>query len=280
VWNAIVDRVTPYVVKIETPSGHGTGFLCLYNDTQEYCGIATAWHVVSHADEWQQPIRLRHFPSNTTVFLKETERLIFREPTTDSAVIVFATGTLTLPPILIPLLPTTVPLAIGADVGWLGFPAIAAFDLCFFSGTISARQEWRHAYLIDGVAINGVRGGPVVYSTETEGVQIVGTISAYVSNTATGDVLPGLSIARDVSHFHDTISTMRSLDDARRQKELQAQEKQAQDQAPAPQLAEPPPVNPPPASADSTDNDGRATKSRPAPVGRASSGTNRPSKPH
>ena len=31
-WNTIVDKVEPYVVKIETPSGHGTGFLCLYNE--------------------------------------------------------------------------------------------------------------------------------------------------------------------------------------------------------------------------------------------------------
>jgi len=195
-------------------------------------------------------------------------------------VILFATGTLTLPSILIPLLPTTVPLAIGADVGWLGFPAIAPWDLCFFSGTISARQEWRHAYLIDGVAINGVSGGPVVYSTETEGVQIVGTISAYVSNTATGDVLPGLSIARDVSHFHETISTMRSLDDARRQKELQATEKQLQDQTPAPPVTEPPPTNRPPTPGEPTDRNGQVTRSRPAPAGRASSGTSRPSKPH
>jgi hypothetical protein len=30
-WNSIVDKLTPYIVKIETPAGHGTGFLCFYN---------------------------------------------------------------------------------------------------------------------------------------------------------------------------------------------------------------------------------------------------------
>jgi hypothetical protein len=243
VWNAIVDKVSPYIVKVETPSGHGTGFLCLYNDNRAFCGIATAWHVVRHANEWQEPIRLRQMQSNTSVFLNAGARSIFREPQSDSAVIVFGTGILTLPATPIPLFPTSSALPIGTDVGWLGFPAIAPFDLCFFSGTISARQEWRHAYLIDGVAINGVSGGPVVHSTDTEGVQIVGTISAYVSNTATGDTLPGLSIARDVSHFHDTIKTMRSLDEAQRERDRQAQ--LTSEAAATPQTADP---NTPPAA--------------------------------
>lgn len=58
----------------------------------------------------------------------------------------------------------------------------------------------------------------MIYSTETEGVQIVGTISAYVSNKASGDPLPGLSIARDVSHFHDTITMIKDLYEAKEKK--------------------------------------------------------------
>lgn len=224
-WNAIVDKIAPYVVKIETPTGHGTGFLCLYNQTKTFFGIATARHVVSYADEWQQPIRLQHFPSSTTLFLKEADRTILSDRDTDSAVILTHPGDLKLPENTVPLLPTSSPLAIGTEVGWLGFPALASSTLCFFSGKISARQEWRHAYLIDGVAINGVSGGPVIYSTETDGVQIVGTISAYVSNRATGETLPGLSIARDVSHFHDTITMINSLDEAREKKQAQAETK-------------------------------------------------------
>lgn len=52
--------------------------------------------------------------------------------------------------------------------------------------------------------IDGASGGPVVYSTEAEGVQVVDSISAYVSNRATRETLPGLAIARDVSYLHDT----------------------------------------------------------------------------
>ncbi len=230
-WNSIVDKVAPYVVKIETPSGHGTGFLCLYNQDKTFLEIATARHVVSKADEWQEPLRIRHYPTSTTQFFKESDRAILSDPNTDSAVILISPGDLQLPDNTIPLLPISIPLAIGTEVGWLGFPAIASSTLCFFSGNISAREEWRHAYLIDGVAINGVSGGPVIYSTEVEGVQIVGTISAYVSNKVTGGTLPGLSIARDVSHFHDTISMIKNLDEARERK----QEQQAPSAPPLPE---------------------------------------------
>lgn len=223
-WNSIVEKITPYIVKIETPEGHGTGFLCFYNADRSFCGIATAQHVVKSADEWQQPIRLNHFPSKTTLFLKEGDRIILHDMGTDSALILVKPGELKLPEVPIPLLPSSVVLGIGTEVGWLGYPALAQYDLCFFGGMISARQEWRHAYLLDGVAINGVSGGPVIYSTDTEGIQIVGTVSAYMSNKATGSTLPGLAIAKDVSHFHDTISALRSMDEARAKKQEQAQE--------------------------------------------------------
>lgn len=170
-WDPIVDRVSPYVVKIETPDGHGTGFLCLYNQDKSFLGIATARHVVGDADEWQQPIRIRHNTSNTVRFLREGERAILSDRDTDSAVILISPGDLKLPENAIPLLPITSLLAIGTEVGWLGYPGIVSNTLCFFSGNVSARQETRHAYLIDGVAINGVSGGPVIYSTPPWGTK-------------------------------------------------------------------------------------------------------------
>jgi hypothetical protein len=126
--------MTPYIIKIETPTGHGTGFLCFHNADRTFCGIATARHVVSYADEWQQPIRLVHFPSKTTVFLKEADRLIFSDQDTDSAVILVKPGDLKLPETPVPFLPNSIPLAIGTEVGWLGYPALAAYDLCFSLG--------------------------------------------------------------------------------------------------------------------------------------------------
>jgi hypothetical protein len=217
-WDQIVDKVTPHVFKIETQSGHGTGFLSVYNEGKTWCGIATALHVVEHADEWQQPIRITHHATNKYLLLKDTERVIFKDAKTDSAVILFVKEDLDLPESLISLFPSNSAISIGCEVGWLGFPAVAPYDLCFFSGNVSARQAFRNAYLIDGVSIHGLSGGPVLYSTGTDGVQIIGAVTAYSANRSTGEALPGLLIAQDVSHFHDVASRIKTLDEANKKK--------------------------------------------------------------
>lgn len=222
-WKEAVDKVTPYIFKIQTPTGNGTGFLCLYNDDKTLCGISTALHVVDDADEWQQPIRLTHYESGETLFLKESDRFIFTDGKTDSAVILFSKPDFKIPEELIGLLPLTKPLSIGDEVGWLGFPRIEPYTLCFFSGTISARQTKK--YLIDGVAIHGVSGGPVITVTAAEGVQIVGIVSAYMANRMQGDTFPGLLYAQDVSSFHETIEKIKTMDEAKKKKQAEEKEK-------------------------------------------------------
>jgi hypothetical protein len=118
---------------------------------------------VEHAERWLEPIRLQHFPSGGTTLLPESERVIFTEEAKDSAVIMMPVGKLDLPEQPITLRPTDDRLPIGVEVGWLGYPAIQRDTLCFFSGSVSAWQDFRNAYLIDGVAINGISGGPVLY---------------------------------------------------------------------------------------------------------------------
>ena len=217
-WDLIVTKVSPHVLRISTPSGHGTGFLYLHNEDKSIWGIATAAHVLHHADDWQEPIRIEDVQLNNIAFLKSSQRIIYFNWKTDSAVILFQPGAFRLPGPLIPLRPMDSPLSIGAEVGWLGFPGIEPYTLCFFSGNVSARPLNRNAYLIDGVAINGVSGGPVLYCTGADGVQVVGIITAYQANRQAGGPLPGLSIAQDVSHFHDIIQHVRTMDDAQKNK--------------------------------------------------------------
>jgi len=215
-WDQIAEKVAPYVVKIETPNGSGTGFLCFYNEDKTICGVATALHVVSHADEWQQPIKINHIHSGKVSLLQENSRFIYINWKTDSAVILFHVGDLPFPRTPIPLLPVDTPITIGNEVGWFGFPGIEPYTLCFFSGNISAYRHDTNAYLIDGVAINGVSGGPVIYSTDADGVQVVGIISAYQANQLGHETLPGLSIAQDVSYFHDVIQHENSIEEAKK----------------------------------------------------------------
>jgi len=225
-WDEIVKGVTPYVVKIDTPSGHGTGFVCVYNHDKSVVGIATARHVVDYADKWQQPIRINHYPSATNTLLGENDRFIDLDVETDNAIILFTTKKLEkLPDNPLPLLSEKMSLPIGAEVGWLGYPGLAAFTLCFFAGTVSAKID--SGYLIDGVAINGVSGGPVVSYLPEKKLCIVGTVSAYAPNRATGDVLPGLSVAQDIAHFHEIINRIKTIDEANKQKAIEEAQRQA-----------------------------------------------------
>lgn len=222
-WHSIAETVLPYLFKIETPGGHGTGFLCVSNKTSTVAGIATAYHVVEHADRWRQPIRILHQSARKAVFLEKMDRVVLGNAKTDSAVILFKPLTFKLPSTLLPLLQKEKHLKIGVEVGWLGFPAIEPDTPCFFSGNVSARQKESNAYLIDGVAINGVSGGPVFYE-DSNRPEIIGAITAYIANRATGDTLPGLAYARDVSHFHDIAIRLKSLEEASQQKKNLEQE--------------------------------------------------------
>jgi hypothetical protein len=165
-WFHFTDQLAPSVVKIETPTGTGTGFLCAYNEAKTIAAIATAHHVVEDADKWQQPIRIRAGENN--ILLLESDRVIWpdKAKATDSAVIIASSAKLNilqLPENPIPLLPGDKHLKVGVEVAWLGYPGIGPQTLCFFSGKISAWQPTQGRYLIDGVATHGVSGGPVFF---------------------------------------------------------------------------------------------------------------------
>jgi hypothetical protein len=108
---------------------------------------------------------------------------------------------------------------------------VNADTLCFFTGTVSARTVAQKSYLIDGVAIHGVSGGPVFHrSIDSGAVEIIGSMVAYHPNFSAGAPLPGLSRAQDVSHFHGVIEQVKSIDEANVRKK-QFEEQQARGQA-------------------------------------------------
>ena len=90
---------------------------------------------------------------------------------------------------------------IGVQVAWAGYPVIAHPNLYLFTGTIAAFISHDDSYLIDGVAINGVSGGPVFTDLPGDQPEVLGTISAYMPNRQLGDTLPGMLHAHDVTSF-------------------------------------------------------------------------------
>lgn len=216
-WHVAFQRVEPYVVKITTPSAAGTGFLAALTPNKKLIGIATAAHVVDYPHYWEQPIRIEHFKSGTTVFLNHADRFIEINSQRDTGSIVMRRGDLPVPEIPLTVISEKKHLKVGVEVAWIGFPAIAPSNLCFFSGTISSWVNNEGFYFVDGVAINGVSGGPAFSISDENEVQVIGVVSAYVPNRATGAQLPGLCVIRDVAPLQAMIKGLTNLEEAKQQ---------------------------------------------------------------
>lgn len=214
-WFNVVEQVRPQIVRVLTPYGSGTGFIFSKSAEGSVYGVATAAHVVSQAHDWEMPMKIEHPESGGHLMLRHEDRATFIDANHDSAALVFDCRGLNLPPHPAQLIDEGKVVKIGAELGWLGFPAVAPNDLCFFSGRVSAHLNTNDGYLVDGVAINGVSGGPALCMNGA-GFLYIGVVSAYIPNRATGDPLPGLSVVRDVSQFQELVKTFRSVDEAQR----------------------------------------------------------------
>lgn len=247
-WHKAYDSIKPYMVRIETETGFGTGFLFGYTENHTLAAFATACHVVEDVDDWKKPLRIRHYTTGDVVYFEDEKRVVLLDRDRDTATILVHATSFNLPPATLALLPSDKFKKIGIPVAWTGFPRLSPADLCFFTGTVSFYKQAYDSYLIDGVAINGVSGGPVFSMLQDSTPQIVGVISSYVANRRGGDSLPGLLKAQDLTTIHKHISTIKSLDDAK-QKEEQLQDKVSQDSTPpepaAKESVEPPTEAPP-----------------------------------
>ena len=223
-WDQAFGQVRPYVVRIETMGGLGTGFLFGYNKAHSVAAFATAAHVIDTATEWKQPIKICHWVSKKTLYLEEANRVAWLDRTYDAATILIPAGTLELPSEVLPLLAANKVKKIGVELGWVGFPALAPQKMCFFSGVVSAHIGATDTYLIDGVAINGVSGGPVFCEQKGSSPELIGVVSAYMANRRMGESLPGLLQAQDLTAFHEHIPKIRDFGEAK-EKEQEAQKK-------------------------------------------------------
>lgn len=233
-WSDAVKQVEPHVVRIMTPEGSGSGFLTSVSADGETIAIATAAHVVNHAHYWEQPLRIEHKSSGKTVLLRSADRAIFPDSTKDTAAIVFRKGELPFPANPLGLSPEGKFLLVGNEIGWLGFPAVAPGDLCFFTGRVSHYRQNSKEYLVDGVAINGVSGGPAFWNGGDK-VTLMGVMAAYIANRATGETLPGIAVVSDIEQLHELSMVFKSVDDAKK-KEPPPEPPSAKPETPNPAL--------------------------------------------
>ena len=200
-WSACYKNILPYVFAIETPDGAGSGVYVATNDSKNLAVVATAAHVVEHADDWKLPIKVRQHSTGKELFLREDERVIFLDRRRDSACILIPAIDFDLPGEFLPMMAADKYKSIGIEVAWVGYPGIASPHLCFFSGRLSAFLPNDDSYLIDGVAIHGVSGGPVFAMLADSKPQLIGTVSSYMPNRIRGDALPGMLRAQESRCF-------------------------------------------------------------------------------
>lgn len=211
-WRKAVELVKPHVVKIQTPRGFGTGFLCAYSKDKTICAVATAAHVVDQSHLWEEPIRIRHHNSGQTKLLRAPDRIVWLHTRLDTAVILFLKEEFPLPQKPLRFISEEKYLKVGIEIGWVGFPTVSPENLCFFAGTNSSWVDDWKTYLVDGVVINGVSGAPAFYRV-TKGIKVIGSVSAYLPNRS--GATPGLAMISDVEQFQNTIKRIKDMDEAK-----------------------------------------------------------------
>lgn len=234
-WHNEFGLASRFVFQVFTPVGSGTGFLVFNSKNGLLCGIATAYHVIAHAFEWEELIKVKHYQSEKMTTLPRDKRAILVKPEKDLALVLFNKER-EFPVDALSLIPPKKFMKAGVQIGWCGFPAVSPQDLCFFSGYVSGYLKNEELYLIDGVAINGVSGGPAFIKGPSNSIYVGGVVSAYKPNAQSGIFLPGVSIVSSVEPFQQDIKDLTDLDDAR------AKEEDLKPEIPSP--SPPPPEEP------------------------------------
>ncbi len=143
----------------------------------------------------------------------------------DIAVTMFTNEKIELPSDELTLVPEDKHIKPGIHIGWAGYPSVAPNDFSFFSGAVSCFLESQLSYLVDGVAINGVSGGPALTVMPKNIIHLVGLVSAYIPNRMMGESLPGVCFVVGIHSFYQFIKKIKSVDEAQdKQKELQAEQ--------------------------------------------------------
>lgn len=194
-WPEVIPKLEPLVLRVYAGNSVGTAFIIGLNraDDARTTMLVTALHVVEHVLGNDLPLELVRSDGAVVSELISGPVHVYLvgPPECDTALIQVPTKEpLISQEELLPI-PLESMLPRGCELGWLGYPGLVLPELCFFRGVVSGFQEEPPVYLVDGVAINGVSGGPAF---DRSGL-VVGLVSAYVPNQVTSTkTLPGLMI--------------------------------------------------------------------------------------
>jgi hypothetical protein len=194
-WSSVIPSIEPLCFRVHAGNSIGTAFVIGITaaDGGRHTMLVTALHVVQDILGNDQPLELvRNDGAVISRLVDGRVRIYPVGPTEcDSALIEIPTREPLLTQDQLLPIPLETMLPRGAALGWLGYPGLVFPEICFFQGFVSGYQEEPPIYLVDGVAINGVSGGPAF---DPSGL-VVGLVSAYLPNQIdSSTTLPGLMI--------------------------------------------------------------------------------------
>ena len=208
-WPADATKVEKCLFRVYAGNTLGTCFLLSLADPEEnthYGMFATAWHVLKDL-KIKEDIRLVSADKERKLDNKNASIDFVRlgEEAYDTGLIIVKSAENIMEETnLLPIPQKEVMLAKGAEIGRMGFPGSVEPEPCFFHGYISGYLDASPRYLVDGVAIHGVSGGPAF---DNRG-QIIGLVSAYLPNQRNNKTLPGLSMLvpiNSIRHFMENL---------------------------------------------------------------------------
>ena len=195
-WEKVVDRVEPIVFRLLAGDLAGTCFAVSIGREPKAKSInymfATAWHVVKGIAGSGQSIFMVAADGKTVCEAEAGCYAIFplgTEAFDTALIMVKSPENIVSQNELLPIFGPETQIPRGIEIGIVGFPGIAGSEFCFFKGVVSGYLNKPSIYLVDGVAISGVSGGPAFDNR----AQIVGLVSSYIPNKVDDHTtLPGL----------------------------------------------------------------------------------------
>lgn len=208
-WEEISRRTEKIVFLVELGRTTGTCFAVSIssakNKKRKIYTFATVWHVIEKLTRSSKPIKLVTADKSKAYEIMPDRYEVFREGPRklDTGIIeVESEMDLVSEEDLLPMLDFDEWLPRGADIAAVGFPGLAEEEFCFFRGVVSGYTKSPPGYLIDGVVLNGVSGGPAV----DRGARIIGLVSSYLPNRVDRHTtLPGLTTLIPISSIRSLI---------------------------------------------------------------------------
>lgn len=204
-WHNAVSLMSSNLVKIENCSCVGSGVLFQLPVGARYnrC-VLTAHHVIEKALATKGPIVITPENDRKSQLTVSKWAIVDNEPH-DHAIVMFNVSASF--PALCPYdtLPATKSFKPGVEIGWMGYPGLRLLKgappnvACFSHGYISAYLAQEQAYLIDGVSIHGMSGGPAFVCNDNGSIVLAGIVTNYFANRRPdGTVLPGMAMFRTI----------------------------------------------------------------------------------